>query len=74
MLELESIEYSRAHFRAFFTTKDHAQEFGLGLSVVYGIAKAHNGMVDAVSEPMADASFRLYFSVTDVKPITEPSP
>src|SRR5947207_12350002 len=54
-------------FEPFFTTKDKSQGSGLGLSVVYGIVKNHNGFVDVESKPLAGASFRLYFPIAPVE-------
>jgi two-component system, cell cycle sensor histidine kinase and response regulator CckA len=47
-------------FEPFFTTKDVGQGTGLGLAVVYGVARAHGGWVDCTSAPGSGSRFDVY--------------
>jgi PAS domain S-box-containing protein len=47
-------------FEPFFTTKDVGQGTGLGLAVVYGVARAHGGWVECTSTPGDGSRFDVY--------------
>lgn len=51
-------------FDPFYTTKAGGEGSGMGLSVVHGIVKGHDGAISVESTPGEGSTFRVYLPVT----------
>jgi signal transduction histidine kinase/CheY-like chemotaxis protein len=63
-------------FEPFFSKK-RAKETsgsGLGLSIVHGVVKEHDGFIDVVSAPEVGTTITLYFPIVDGRERTERAP
>jgi signal transduction histidine kinase/CheY-like chemotaxis protein len=61
-------------FEPFFTTKPQGEGTGLGLALVWGVVKGHDGAVEVMSEVGQGSTFSVYLPITTATPIVVAPP
>ena len=67
-------ETQRRMFEPFFTTKPVGQGTGLGMPIVYGLVKEHNGFVRTYSELGEGTTVRVYLPAAEASAVPAPAP
>ena len=65
-------EMQRHIFEPFFSTKDMAENVGMGLAAVYGTVKSHNGVIDVASEVGSGTTMSIYLPLAEKENKREP--